>query len=45
MEEEDKKVVKIQRPKLRETGFTHFIHIPLWDALKDVYNDEIVPRI
>jgi hypothetical protein len=33
------------RPPLRETGYTHFIHIPLWDALKDFYNNEIVPKI
>lgn len=27
------------RPPLRETGYTHFIHVPLWDALKEVYNN------
>lgn len=41
----DESFTKIKRPVLRQTGYTHFIHIPLWDALKDLYNNQIAPRI
>ena len=33
------------RPPLREKGFTHFIHISLVDAIRDVYENQILPRI
>jgi hypothetical protein len=36
---------KRPRPALKETGYTHFIHIPLWDSLRDFYSKDLLPLI